>query len=115
MFAGMNINVRQSLAKVMQIPTNGPPSAQKRQTQQRKTLMQSNVDENLIQTTGVQNSVFDLQIVESKLSKLGQIYLVLEHMLLIQSTLGMEKCKCFSCEIDYCSVILVYKNAYLYF
>lgn len=88
------LHVRQSLAKVLEIPTNNcTPKAAHRQTQQRKTLRKSAIDDKLNQHIGVQNSVFNLHDIDYKLSKLGQIYLVLEHLLLIESTLNMGKCE----------------------
>lgn len=63
---------------------------------QRKTLIHSKSEnynrseQDHVSGNGFQNSHFDLQNVENKLAHLAQIHLVLEHMLLIRSTLNLE-------------------------
>lgn len=61
---------------------------------QRKTLMH-NVKPNQVnvEEIGFQNSVFNLQNIEHKLGKLGQLHLLLEHILLIRTNLDMDNCK----------------------
>lgn len=76
---------------------NGPHDEQGeggRTSQTRKTLMHNRDDEAIAnEHIGVQNSSFSLDDVEYKLSRLAQIHLVLEHLLLIRSSLDMENRK----------------------
>lgn len=66
------------------------------QNVQRKTLIHSKSEnyspnqQDHVSGNGFQNSHFDLQNVENKLAHLAQIHLVLEHMLMIRSTLNLE-------------------------
>lgn len=61
---------------------------------QRKTLLygQQNLRES-IDNTGFQNSNFKISEIEMRLAKLGQIQLMLEHLLLIQINLNVNSSK----------------------
>lgn len=84
-------NIRKSLAPA-QRPTNvDKPNPSK--NAQRKTLISSKSEDYPAEysgSNGFQNSHFDLRNVENKLAHLAQIHLVLEHLLLIQTTLNLE-------------------------
>lgn len=88
-------NIRKSLKTPMHRPTNvEKPIAS--QNVQRKTLIHSKSEnysssqQDHVSGNGFQNSHFDLQNVENKLAHLAQIHLVLEHLLMIRSTLDLE-------------------------
>lgn len=89
-------NIRKSLKSSMHRPNH---VVDKSRNVQRKTLIHSKSDDYYpCQKTddsgnGFQNSHFNLQNVENKLAHLAQIHLVLEHMLLIRSTLNLENGK----------------------
>lgn len=82
----------------MHRPTNVHKTSESQEVQ-RKTLIHSkreNYDsdqDDYIGGNRFQNSHFDLHNVESNLAHLAQIHLVLEHMLMIRSTLDLENGK----------------------
>lgn len=79
-------NVRKSLRNPVSQNGNEPMGSIPR-----KTLLHSRdgtCDET--EKIGIQNSHFNLHNVDSKLAHLAQIHLVLEHLLLIRSTLNLE-------------------------
>lgn len=88
-------NIRKSLKTPMHRPTNVDKISASQNTQ-RKTLIHSKSENyssgqvDHISGNGFRNSHFELQNVENKLAHLAQIHLVLEHMLLIRSTLNLE-------------------------
>lgn len=89
-------NIRKSLKTPMHRPTNVYKKDEPLSSQ-RKTLIHSKIenynhceDDDLIRSNGFQNSCFNLHTVENKLAHLAQIHLVLEHMLMIRSTLDLE-------------------------
>lgn len=93
------LNIRKSLMKAPDHMKNGNGAHDEqgeggRTSQTRKTLMHNRDDEAIAnEQIGVQNSSFSLDDVEYKLSRLAQIHLVLEHLLLIRSSLDMENRK----------------------
>jgi hypothetical protein len=59
---------------------------------QRKTLLHTENRASSIETSfvGFQNSRFEQQLVEDTLSRLAQIHMILEHLLLIKVNLNLE-------------------------
>lgn len=85
-----NLNIRQTLHSAAASISAAEPTDSSQANRIRKTMMSRNVPSTETApkaTIGFQNSSFDQIIVEKKMSKLAQVHLLMEHLLLIQINL----------------------------
>lgn len=82
------LNVRKSLHTAAGFNHHESPQIQ------RKTLLHGQQNSrDSIENTGFQNSNFKIKEIEMRLAKLGQIQMMLEHLLLIQINLNVNSSK----------------------
>lgn len=107
-----SLNVRKSLRG----PTNQPVAASVSSSTARKTLMQRKTEYNTNRNDnfGIQNSVFDLNVVECELTQLAYIHLTLEHLMSIENKMNISNGRNFICSIGYRILTIYVANICLF-